>query len=150
VDTRDIIKYKRLEMGLTMKELADRVGVSEGTVSRWESGNIENMRRDKIALLANVLGTTPAVLMGWSDAERFKQTADEFNRQHPGLPSGIEIELIKAFRKSGDDDKKRLLDLANRFAEVANDVELLKAAHHSSEALGDGDEAIMQSDDEWD
>lgn len=66
---KDIIKAKRLELGMTMKELAEKVGVSEGTVSRWESGEIENMRRNVIVSLAKALKLTPAVLMGWNDPE---------------------------------------------------------------------------------
>ena len=48
MEVKDILRNKRLELGLTMKEVADAVGVSEGTVSRWESGKIGNMRRDRI------------------------------------------------------------------------------------------------------
>jgi len=33
-------------------------------VQRWESGLIENMRRDKIALLAKALNTTPIFILG--------------------------------------------------------------------------------------
>ena len=68
----DVIKMRRKELGLTMKEVANAVGVSEGTVSRWESGDIKNMRRDKIAALAHVLDVPPAVLMDWEeyDVER--------------------------------------------------------------------------------
>lgn len=40
--TNDLIKMRRLELDMTMKELAQKVGVSEGTVSRWESGDIAN------------------------------------------------------------------------------------------------------------
>lgn len=39
-DIKEIIKNRRIELGLTLKEVATAVGVSEGTVSRWESGNI--------------------------------------------------------------------------------------------------------------
>ena len=35
--TNEIIKEKRLELRMTLREVADAVGVSEGTVSRWES-----------------------------------------------------------------------------------------------------------------
>lgn len=62
---KDIIKNRRIELGLTMKEVADAVGVSEGTISRWESGHIANMRRDKIVALAKVLGLSPSVIMEW-------------------------------------------------------------------------------------
>lgn len=68
-DVKKIIKDKRIELGLTIKEVADAVGVSEGTVSRWESGNIRNMKRDKIAALAKILQISPRVIMGWEDEE---------------------------------------------------------------------------------
>lgn len=65
MEIKDVIRNRRLEMGLTMKQVADAVGVSEGTVSRWESGEIENMRRDKIAALSKLLSIDPRVIMGW-------------------------------------------------------------------------------------
>lgn len=38
-----------------MKELTNKVGVSEATIRRWESGEISNMRRDSIIKLSEVL-----------------------------------------------------------------------------------------------
>jgi len=69
VEIKDIIKRRRLELGLTMLDVAKAVGVSEATVSRWESGNIANMGRSRVAALAKVLRLSPKVLMGWEDAE---------------------------------------------------------------------------------
>lgn len=46
---------RRKALSLTQKDVADAVGVSEATVSRWESGEIANMRRDRISALAKVL-----------------------------------------------------------------------------------------------
>ena len=66
----ELLAKKRKERGLTQLEVANAVGVSEATVSRWESGNIANMRRDRIAALANVLSITPAHIMGWGDEDR--------------------------------------------------------------------------------
>lgn len=65
MEIKTLIHNKRLERGLTMKELAEKVGVSEATISRWESGKIDNMRRDKIAALADALNIVPALIMGW-------------------------------------------------------------------------------------
>jgi transcriptional regulator with XRE-family HTH domain len=65
--TNELIKMRRLELNMTMKELAQKIGVSEGTISRWESGDIENMKRDKIAALARALEVPPAVLMDWEE-----------------------------------------------------------------------------------
>ena len=67
MEVKDIIRNRRAELGLTMKQLADKIGVSEGTISRWESGEIANMKRDKIVLLAEALMISPAMIMGWAD-----------------------------------------------------------------------------------
>lgn len=64
-EIKNALRDRRKELGLTMKEVADLVGVSEATISRWESGNIANMRRDRIAKLAQALKISPAVIMGW-------------------------------------------------------------------------------------
>ena len=58
-----IIKEKRKEKGMSMKQLSKLVGVSESTVSRWESGEIKDMRKDNTVLLANALGISPLKLM---------------------------------------------------------------------------------------
>lgn len=65
MDVKELIKRRRKELGLTLLEVAKACGVSEGTVSRWESGEIENMKRDKVIALARVLKIDPAVIMGW-------------------------------------------------------------------------------------
>lgn len=57
------LKQRRKELGLTMKAVAEAVGVSEGTVSRWESGAIANMRRDRINSLAKILCVSPNFIM---------------------------------------------------------------------------------------
>lgn len=69
MDIKDIIRNRRIELGLTMADLAKLVDVSEGTISRWESGNIANMRRSKIASLAKALDISPSVIMGWDKPE---------------------------------------------------------------------------------
>ena len=68
--SQNLIKNRRLELGLTMKQVADAVGVSEATVSRWESGEIANMRRSRIVKLASVLNMSPLDLMNWEEGER--------------------------------------------------------------------------------
>lgn len=65
---RLLLSERRKELGLTMKELSSLVGVSEATISRWESGDIANMRRDRIASLAKALKISPAVIMGWENS----------------------------------------------------------------------------------
>ena len=58
-----IISSRRFELGLTLDEVGKAVGVSKSTVKKWEDGFIENMRRDKIAKLAQVLRISPVSLI---------------------------------------------------------------------------------------
>ena len=50
---------RRKELGLTLEEVGEAVGVGKSTVRRWENGMIKNMGRDKIAALARVLKMSP-------------------------------------------------------------------------------------------
>lgn len=61
----EIIKKRRKELGLTLREVAEKLGVSESLISRYESNDVKNMGIDKLIPLAKVLNTTPAFLMGW-------------------------------------------------------------------------------------
>lgn len=55
----EIIKKNRLALNLTLEDIAKAVGVSKSTVQRWESGQINNMRRDKIDALSKILQISP-------------------------------------------------------------------------------------------
>ena len=61
------LKKRRIELGLTMLEVANAVGVSEATISRYESGNIKNMRRDRIQIYAKVLRVSPTEFLELDD-----------------------------------------------------------------------------------
>lgn len=65
----NILKKRRKELGLTLAQIADKMGVSEATVQRWESGNIKNLRQERIGPLAEILQVSPAYLMGWDETE---------------------------------------------------------------------------------
>lgn len=72
MEFKDIIKNRRKELDLTLEEIGNAVGVAKATVLRWESGEIQNVRRDKIAALANILRLPVGVLMGWDNEEDSK------------------------------------------------------------------------------
>ena len=99
------IKQLRLEQGLTLEQVANIVGVGKSTVRKWETGMISNMKRDKIALLANALGTTPAYLMGWKEETKHKDTLNE-----PKLTEG-ETMLLELFRQIPEDAQKMYLEV---------------------------------------
>lgn len=63
------IKARRLELGLTLEDVGNIVGVGKSTVRKWETGNIADMKRDKIALLAKALKVSPLFIMGIDEEE---------------------------------------------------------------------------------
>ncbi len=63
INNGEKLKNRRLELGLTLEQVGDIVGVTKSTVRKWESGIIENMGRDKIPLLANALNVSPEFII---------------------------------------------------------------------------------------
>lgn len=53
------LKNRRNELKLTLDDVAKAVGVNHTTVYRWENGEIENIRSNKIIALAKVLKLSP-------------------------------------------------------------------------------------------
>lgn len=77
MDVKDILKNRRIEKQLTLDDVGRLVGVSAATISRWESGDIANMKRDKIVKLANALDISPAVIMGWNETDSSNNIPDQ-------------------------------------------------------------------------
>lgn len=59
----EVIRYYRQRRGLTLEEVGNACDVSKGTVLRWETGEIRNIRRDKIAKLSMILNISPITLI---------------------------------------------------------------------------------------
>ncbi|MDO5795173.1 MAG: helix-turn-helix transcriptional regulator, partial [Turicibacter sp.] len=64
MEMKDIIKSRRLELGLTQQELADLCHADRTTIVKWESGDIVNIKRDKLQLLSKALNVSHLALLG--------------------------------------------------------------------------------------
>lgn len=70
------LKQERILKGLTLEELAKKVGTTKQTIARYENGDIANIPYEKIEAIAKVFGCTPGYLMGWEEeAEPTKENA---------------------------------------------------------------------------
>lgn len=65
IKTGGLIKQLRLEHGLTQKQLADRLGVSDKAVSKWECGN-GSPDISLLSALSEVFGTDIGTLLSGS------------------------------------------------------------------------------------
>lgn len=73
----DNILYMRKRLGMTQEELAKKMGYkSKSTINKIEMG-INDIPQRQIAKFAEVLGTTPAHLMGWITEEQKNPPIEE-------------------------------------------------------------------------
>ena len=65
-----LIRERRLELGLTMKQLGQKAGASESAVSRWEAGETDNMKRTNIVKVADALSISPLAFLGYDISDK--------------------------------------------------------------------------------
>lgn len=95
------IRDRRIQLGMTMKDVAKIVGVSESAVCRWETGDIDNMRRDKIVKLAKALQISPVDLLDYTTLVAIPTSHKNGNLD----------EVIVRYSKLSDSDKETVLRL---------------------------------------
>lgn len=102
------LRQLRISQGMTLEQVAVKVGVGKSTVRKWEIGMIENMRRDKIVALAAALGTTVEDILSDNEGALVgkKPLADNGER----LTESEQV-LINAFRHLSQDRRDALLRL---------------------------------------
>lgn len=93
----DMIKQKRLNLELTLEDVARALNVSKSTVLRYETKEIENMGIDKIEALAKVLNCSPLDILGYSKTSQIELNEPEQNH-------------VKKYRKL-DAHGKEVIDL---------------------------------------
>ena len=130
-----LIKEKRLEMGMTMKQLGQKVGVTTATVSRWESGEISTLKAETIRKVADALHVSPLVFIGEDMATIKTIKVPVVGRVVAGTPIFTQ-ENIKGMVEISEDDSTGVM-----FA--------LKVIGHSMEPrIQEGDLLIIHKQDD--
>ena len=95
----------RKRLGWTQEELATKMGYkSKSTINKIELG-INDIPQSKIVKFAEILGTTPAHLMGWDDEELEKNFPEE-----PKLSEGEKI-MLDLFRRVPNEQQQLVLQM---------------------------------------
>ena len=115
MSVQDIIKHRRLELDMTLKDVAKILGVAEATVSRYESGDIQNMGIDKIELLSRALRCSPGYLMGFESEPNGKPNISDLKES--------EMNLLSTFRRLNSDGKQKLLERADELVDLGFTVQ---------------------------
>lgn len=61
------IHIKRKESGITLAQIAERLGVTEATAQRYERGNIKSIPYEHMCAYGEILHCSPCYLMGWEE-----------------------------------------------------------------------------------
>lgn len=95
------IREFRKRLGLSVDDVAEKLGKNRATIYRYESDDIENLPAPILEPLAKVLQTTPAELMGWQEEKRNAPASGDL----PDLTPKDEREIMHLM----DDMKKKLM-----------------------------------------
>jgi transcriptional regulator with XRE-family HTH domain len=134
------IRDARKAAGLTQRELAQKLGVRNTTVSKWESGAVRQIPTERLMALAGALGETPSGLLGWDMAKsRMESAGVTVNdlSEELGLPRRS---MEKAVRNglAGADE---IVSAANALAAISEDETRLLALWRRASA---DDQAIIR------
>ncbi len=115
------IKNRRLELGLSVDEVAEKIGKNRATVYRYESREIENLPTSVLEPLAKALQTTPAFLIGWD------REPDEIDKKvlelYPDFVPG------KVFISDIVDARQKEEQLKNYLSSIYSDKEMIEDAY---------------------
>lgn len=64
----DYIKSLRKSKGLTQEELGNMIGVKKAAVQKWESGMVQNLKRNTIKQLSDIFEVSPASFIDNDDS----------------------------------------------------------------------------------
>lgn len=109
----DRIKQLRLADGLTLKDVAARLGLTEATAQRYESGAIKSIPYEILVGYSNLFSCSPAYLMGW-------ESQNDINL------SEFERTLVIAYRQAPESRRESVRALLNiqKKGDIEQDTEV--------------------------
>ena len=105
---RNIKKYRK-EKGMTLKELAEKVGITEATMQKYEAGNIKSITMDMFYKIAQSLDIPSENLSEWEDRE-----LEEYRKQRK---NDEESKLLKKYSVLSKGHKRAVRNLIDSLLE---------------------------------
>ena len=93
------IKQKRKSLSLTQLELAERVGLTESSISRYESGKIATMPTSTVNKICRVLNIEPSELLGLTPENSFEYDLKDVLSSIDDLPLYIKKDLLDLLKQ---------------------------------------------------
>lgn len=92
----------RESRGLNKKQLAQKIGVADSTVKRYEEGEINKIKLPIIECIANALNVNPMWLIGKSNEKEYAAGVNEIKNSFIHIHNGI----ASRYDELSDENKK--------------------------------------------
>lgn len=143
---QDLVRRRRIELGMTQVELSERAGMSQEWASGVERGKIKHPRRDSLLRLADALGISHAEIVVAAGFAPTRHAAHQLLEQEDDAAQ----DAVEALHAELDPYLRRIAGqpmLADRLVKsVRNTVELLEElSPPPPTATGAGDDAESPS-----
>lgn len=95
------ILHRMRDRDLSYGDLSRMTGISKAMLQRYATGDTQKIPMNKLPIIADALGTTPAELLGWvEEVERFEVSDEEKNliilyREADPVVQKIALELLQ-------------------------------------------------------
>ena len=93
------IKSKRKSLHLTQSALAEMVGLTESSISRYEAGKIATMPTSTVNRICDVLHIAPAELLGLTPEKSFEYDLKEILKMADDLPPYVKDNLLQLLKQ---------------------------------------------------
>lgn len=110
------IRDSRKKAKMSQEALAKAIGSTKQAVYKYESGIVTNIPMDKIAIMAQVLGVSPAYLMGWEPKREIQVNLSLFDGKTEDERE-IEKKLLALYDKI--EDKEGLIKFMERLSALS-------------------------------
>ena len=119
----ELIRKNRLMLDMTQEELAEKLNpkVNRAAINKWETGQVENLKRCHIEQLSRIFGIRPSELMCFDDNFDSKVIAEEVKtielvQKHFGKDA---VKLLQVFQTLNLTGKLKVLDQVEDLASLA-------------------------------
>ena len=112
------IKKYRKEANMTLKELADKIDLTEATVQKYEAGNIKNIGVEMLKSIADALGVRPEQITEWESKEQYLEYRESQN-------ANATARLIKKYNQLTKGHQKAVLALIDSLLACQDNSKIL-------------------------
>lgn len=109
------IKKYRNEAGMTLKELAEKIGLTEATVQKYEAGNIKNVNAEMVKKMADALGIKPEKITGWDSPEAYQEYREAKQGEEEANLIKMYSQLTRGHKKAVRNLVKSLLECQQKY-----------------------------------